>query len=109
VAEQRAARVRSVRPPRPVDRGTGASGQTRGEATRRTGLIGRWARPVSRDRTRPVAKNPFWTLSVLGPDAGTVASGQFQQRVRSRGLQRESWRPDAETCPINFDRRVRSL
>jgi hypothetical protein len=32
VTERRAARVRSVRPACPVDRGTGASGQTRGEA-----------------------------------------------------------------------------
>jgi hypothetical protein len=59
VAEQPAARVWSVRPPHPADRGTGTSGQTRGEATRHTRLIGRWARPISRDRTRPVAKNPL--------------------------------------------------
>jgi hypothetical protein len=59
VAEQHIARVWSVRPPRPVDHGTSASDETHDEATRRTGLIGRWARSVSRDRTRPVTKNPL--------------------------------------------------
>jgi hypothetical protein len=77
VAEQRIARVWSVRPSRLVDHGTGVSDETRGEATRRTGLIGRWARLV--------VKNPLWTLSVLGPDAACNAFGQFKQRVQSRG------------------------
>jgi hypothetical protein len=55
---------------------TAVSGQTRGEATRRTGLIGCWACLVSHDRMCLVVKNPLWTLSVLGPDAACNAFDQ---------------------------------
>jgi hypothetical protein len=102
VAEQRATRVRSVRLPRPVDRGTDASGQTRGEATRRTGLIERWACPVSHDRTRPVVKTlsrPFLysdrTPRVTRPVSSSSASGHVVSNPNQ-------WRSNAEACLISL-------
>jgi hypothetical protein len=46
-------------------------------------LIGRDARLVSHDQTRPVNKVTLWNLSGLRLDAGTVASGRGVKRVRS--------------------------
>jgi hypothetical protein len=52
---------KSVRLARPVPRGTGASGQASRGAERSGVLIGRVVRPVTCDRTRPVAVGAYWT------------------------------------------------
>jgi hypothetical protein len=38
------------------------------------------ASPIKGDRTRPVAQNPFWNLSVLWPDAHTSPIGDDRTR-----------------------------
>ena len=43
---------------------TGRSGQFN-PRTSRNELTGRWQGPVSTDRTRPVALNPYWNLTEL--------------------------------------------
>jgi hypothetical protein len=63
---------KSARPARPVPHGTGASGQTSRRAERSGVLIGRAARSVTCDRTRPVAVGAYWT-----------PTGRQVQRVRS--------------------------
>jgi hypothetical protein len=71
-------------PARPITRGTGASGQVpEGQQTQR----------VDRMRWRVRSRSTGCVRSCVGaywnrPDAGTVASSQFKQRVWSRGQQR---------------------
>jgi hypothetical protein len=57
---------------RPVHHGTGASGQAPRGAVFDVETIGRVARPVTCDRTRPVTVGDLWTLT-----------GRRVQRVRS--------------------------
>jgi hypothetical protein len=89
---------------RPVPHGTGASGRAPREVQHGEELIGRAMRPVTRDRTCPVAMGALWTttgrwycLVRLLRGARPVnasrhsrcvigASGQFDQRVRSARL-----------------------
>jgi hypothetical protein len=66
------AQKKSARPARPVPHGIGASGQASRGAERNRVLIGRAARPVMCDRTRPVAVGAYWT-----------PIGRQVQRVRS--------------------------
>jgi hypothetical protein len=52
---------KSARPARPVPHRTRASGQASRRAESSEVLIGRAARPVACDRTRPVAVGAYWT------------------------------------------------
>jgi hypothetical protein len=52
-----------LQPVRPVPRGTRASGQAHRGVERGEELIGHAARPVTRDRTRPVAMGALWTVT----------------------------------------------
>jgi hypothetical protein len=82
---------------------TGASGHSRDRRVRSGAqreqqfarMIGREARPITRDQTRPVVEGAYWTPT----DAGTVVSGHCLERVRSM------LRGRAVLC----DRRVRSF
>jgi hypothetical protein len=55
------AQKKRARPARPVPHGTGASGQASRGAESNGVLIGRAARPVMCDRTRPVTVGAYWT------------------------------------------------
>jgi hypothetical protein len=66
------AQKHSARPARPVLHGTGASGQASTGAESAGVMIGREARPVMYDRTRPVVMGAYWTLT--GRQVGRVRS-----------------------------------
>jgi hypothetical protein len=66
------AQKQSARPTRLVLHGTGASGQASRGAESSEVVIGRAARPVTCDRTRPVVMGAYWTLT-----------GRQVRRVRS--------------------------
>jgi hypothetical protein len=57
------AQKQSERPACPVLHGTGASGQASRGAESAGVMIGRAARPVTYDRTRPVVEGAYWTLT----------------------------------------------
>jgi hypothetical protein len=102
VAEQRAARVWSVRPARPVDRGTGASGQTRGEATRHTGLIGHWrvwSVMIGRVRSRKTLSRLFLYSDRMPHVTRPVSSSSAFGHVVSNANQ---WRSDSEARLISL-------
>jgi hypothetical protein len=65
---------KGVRPAHPRVPGTGASGRAPRGAERGVELIGRVARPVTCDRTHPIARGALWT-----------PIGRQVQRVRSNG------------------------
>jgi hypothetical protein len=71
-------------PARPVPRGTSASGRTPFGTVLDVELIGHVARPVTCDRTRPVAVGALWT-----------PTGRRVQRVRSNA----EARPVTTTAP----------
>jgi hypothetical protein len=74
-SNRRQTRAREGRgPARPVPHGTGVSGQTPFGVVHDEELIGRAARPVTCDRTRPIARGALWT-----------PTGRQVQRVRSKG------------------------
>jgi hypothetical protein len=63
-SNHRQTRARDGRGPvRPVPHGTGASGKTLIGAVHDEELIGRVVRPVTCDRTRPVAMGALWTVT----------------------------------------------
>jgi hypothetical protein len=87
--------------PRLLGFATGASGQAPRGVARGVELIGRAARPVTRDRMRPVVEGAYWTLT-----------GRWHCRVRSLRGARPVMSLRARCCVIDasghFLERVRS-
>jgi hypothetical protein len=91
-----------LQPARPVPHGTGASGRAPRGVERGEELIGRAARSVTRNQTRPVAMGALWT-----------AIGRWHCRVRSlRGARPVGASRAQALCDRrvwSFERHVRSI
>ena len=62
---------------------TGRSGQFNPHTSENV-LTGRWQGPVTPDRTRPVALNPYWNLTVLDRTLNPQGPVSTDPRVQSQ-------------------------